>query len=266
MKFADAEQSYEESKFIIFGVPYEDVEMSFRPGTKEAPDFIRYVSWDYESYSIIHGIDLQNIAIHDAGNLNIEDAKKFMEKCMKDGKIPIAMGGAHSISPHLISSIKENFGVVILDAHLDFRQEYLGDANSHACAARRIFEKVGKDKIISFGIRSASEEEVKEAEELGFKYYTVEEFRREMTNKIHFDKIYLSIDMDVFDPCYAPGVSNPEPMGLGYEIFDFIKELADKIIAMDVVEVCPPYDDERTSLLAAKIIRDFIAWNVLSSS
>ena len=66
--------------------------------------------------------------------------------------------------------------------------------------------------------------------------------------------------MDVFDPCYAPGVSNPEPMGLGYEVFDFIKKIANRVIALDIVEVCPPYDDGRASLLAAKIIRDFISW------
>ena len=83
-----------------------------------------------------------------------------------------------------------------------------------------------------------------------------------MNSDINFDRIYLSIDIDVFDPCYAPGVSNPEPMGLGYEVLDFIKNLAGKVIALDVVEVCPPYDDERASLLAAKLIRDFITWKV----
>ncbi len=258
MKFADAEQGYEESHFIIFGIPYEDEEMSFRNGTKEAPDFIRYVSWDYESYNITNGIDLQEIPIHDAGNLGIEEATRFIRRVIKDGKIPIAIGGAHSITPFLISSLKNtiDFGVVILDAHLDFRDEYMGDKKSHACTARRIYELVGKEKIISLGVRSASKEEIEDAKKLGFIYYS------SLNSDINFDKIYLSIDIDVFDPCYAPGVSNPEPMGLGYEVLDFIKNLAGKVIALDVVEVCPPYDDERASLLAAKLIRDFITWKV----
>ena len=262
MKFADAEQSYGEAKFIIFGVPYEDVEMSFRDGASKAPDFIRYASWNYESYAIFHDIDLQDIAIHDAGDFDIENARDFICKICNDKKIPIVMGGAHSISPHLISSIKENFGVVILDAHMDFRKEYLGDANSHACTARRIFDKVGKDKVVSIGVRSSSKEEIEDAKKLGFKYYLTSQYHKKIADEISFDKIYLSIDMDVFDPCYAPGVSNPEPVGLGYEVLDFIKEIADRIIAMDIVEICPPYDDGRASLLAAKIIRDLITWKV----
>lgn len=263
MKFADAEQSYEESDFIIFGIPYEDVEMSFRKGTKEAPDFIRYVSWDYESYNIINGIDLQEIAIHDAGNFEIEEAKKFIKKTSDDGKIAIAMGGAHSITPFLISSLDGDYGVVVLDAHLDFRDEYLGNKISHACSIRRVFEKVGRERVIAMGIRSASKEEIEEARDLGLRYFTSWEYENAI-NEIPFDKIYLSLDIDVFDPCYAPGVSNPEPLGLGYEIFDFIKDVAKKIIAMDIVEVCPPYDDGRASLLAAKIIRDFIAWRSIA--
>ncbi len=255
MKFADAEQAYNESNFIIFGIPYEDEEMSFRNGTKEAPDFIRYVSWDYESYNIINGIDLQEIAIHDAGNFSLEEAKKLIKKIRKDGKIPIVIGGAHSITPFLVSSLNEfeDFGVVILDAHLDFRHEYMGDKNSHACTTRRIFEIIG-NKIMLLGIRSASKEEIEDAKKIGIKYYS------NINVEIDFKKIYLSIDMDVFDPCYAPGVSNPEPMGLGYEIFDFLKKISNKVIALDIVEVCPPYDDSRASLLAAKIIRDFISW------
>ena len=86
MKFADAEQSYEESDYIIFGVPYEDVEMSFRAGSKEAPDFVRYISWDYESYSIAQGIDLQDVAIHDAGDMEIKEAVKFIKKIYNDKK------------------------------------------------------------------------------------------------------------------------------------------------------------------------------------
>lgn len=260
MKFADAEQSYEEANYIIFGIPYEDIEMSFRKGASEAPDFIRYVSWDYESYNMENGVDLQDIAIHDAGNLSLGDAKTFIKKVRNDGKLPIIMGGAHSITPPMIFSLDENFGVVILDAHMDFREEYLGDKTSHACTARRIFERIGSKRIISFGIRSASKEEIEDAGKLAFKYYLCKDFKPELAEEIHFEKIYLSVDMDVFDPCYAPGVSNPEPMGLGYEVFDFIKKIANRVIALDVVEVCPPYDDGRASLLAAKIIRDFISW------
>lgn len=262
MIFADADQPYPEAEFVILGISYEDEEMSFRKGASDAPDFIRYESWNYESYCIKHNVDLQNIAIHDAGNFNIEEGKKFVKKVMEDRKTPIVIGGAHSITPYIISSLPKDFGVVILDAHMDFRDEYMGNKQSHACSARRIFEAVGKEKIISFGIRSASQEEIKEAKRLGFKYIFSWDFSATKAREIPFEKIYLSIDMDVFDPCHASGVSNPEPNGLGYEIFDFIENIANRVIAMDVVEVCPTYDDGRASLLAAKLIRDFIACKV----
>ncbi|HEC88594.1 MAG TPA: agmatinase [Thermoplasmata archaeon] len=262
MIFADANENYREADFVILGIPFEDVEMSFREGTSKAPNFIRYSSYNYESYVMESGVDLQNIKIHDAGNFSIEEAKKIIKRIREEEKIPIVMGGAHSISPFLISSVNEDLDVVILDAHLDFRKDYMGNAFSHACTSRRIFEEIGKNRIISIGIRSASKEEVEEAKKLNFKYIPSSQFKKNMADEIKFDKIYLSIDMDVFDPCYAPGVSNPEPNGLGYEIFDFIKKISKKVYAIDVVEVCPPYDDGRTSLLAAKIIRNFISWKI----
>ena len=259
MIFPDATWQYKDARFVIIGIPYEDKEMSFRKGTSKAPDYIRELAYNYESYDIFTDADLTSIPIHDAGNFDLNDAKKFIEKVVKDKKIPIIMGGAHSITPFIIP-YKNIDGVVILDAHTDFRNEYLGDENSHACASRRIFEKVGKDGIISLGIRSISKEEVEDAKKLGFKYYTSKEFNVDIANEINFKKIYLSIDMDVFDPCYASGVSNPEPFGLGYEVFDFVKKISRKVVAMDIVEVCPPYDDGKAGLLAAKLITNFIAW------
>ncbi len=258
MIFADADNN-SDADFIILGVPYEDKEMSFREGTSKAPDYIRELSYNYESYDIFSDVDLVDIPIHDAGNFDIDEAGKYVLNGVKNNKIPIAMGGAHSITPFIIP-YEEIDGVVILDAHADFRNEYLNDVNSHACASRRIFEKVGKNGLISYGVRSISKEEMKDAETLGYRFITSREFKIDMADEIEFERIYLSIDMDVFDPSYASGVSNPEPMGLGYEIFDFIKRIKDRVIAMDVVEVCPPYDDGKAGLLAAKIIRDFIAW------
>jgi len=260
MIFADAEAGYKESLFVIFGVPFEDKEMSFRSGAADAPDFIRYAGWNYESYDMKTGTDLQDIAIHDAGNVALEKAPELIRKIRNDGKIPVVMGGAHSITPHLVSSLDEEFGVVMLDAHMDFRDEYLGDAESHACASRRIFEMVGKERIVSLGVRSASRDETKEAEELGFTYYPGSLLTE--PPEIPFENIYISVDMDVFDPSLAPGVSNPEPEGAGYEILEFLGSMAKRVIAMDVVEVCPSYDDGRTALLAAKLIRDFICRKV----
>ena len=262
MKFADANSNYEDSQFVIFGIPYEDTEMSFRCGASEAPKFIRYAGWNYESYDILSGVDLRDTMIFDAGNFELNNAIPFFKKVIKNGKIPIILGGSHSITPPLIASVDTELGVLMLDAHMDFREEYSGDPTSHACVARRIFEKIGKNNSISIGVRSSSKKEIKDAKKLGYNYVLSQDYNKNVVNKIPFDKIYLSIDMDVFDPCYAPGVSNPEPNGLGYELFDFIKAISKRVIAMDVVEISPSYDDGRTALLAAKLIRDFICLKI----
>ena len=264
MTFADASANYKEADVIVFGVPFEDDEMSFRQGASKSPDFIRYAGWNYESYDIASGTDLQDVLIHDAGNVSLDDASTAMTDIIKDKKIPVVMGGAHSITPRLVSAINSaDVGVVILDAHMDFRDEYNGSKWSHACTARRIFDVVGKERVLSIGVRSASKPEMAASKKLGFKYIFYSECTIEnLVEQIPFEKIYLSIDMDVFDPCYAPGVSNPEPHGCGYELLDLIYGSSKRVIALDVVEVCPPYDDGRTALLAAKIIRDFICWKV----
>ena len=258
MKFADAEEDYGTARYIIFGVPFEDKEMSFRSGAARAPNAIRDVSYNYESHHFQSGVDLSIARMHDAGNFSLEGAKKFLEKVIEDGKTPIVMGGAHSITPPLVSSLDDDFGVVILDAHMDFRSSYLGSPQSHACTARRIFEMVGRERVLAAGVRSASSEEIKEAKNLGFRHYGVASIKN-LADEISFERIYLSIDMDVFDPCHAPGVSNPEPFGAGYEVFDFVGKMAKRVVAMDVVEVCPPHDDGRTALLAAALIREMVA-------
>jgi len=263
MIFADATWQYKDARYVIVGIPYEDKEMSFRKGASKAPDYVRELSYNYESYDIFTGVDLASIPFHDAGNFDLNEAKKFIEKVVEDKKIPIAIGGAHSITPFIVP-YEEIDGVVILDAHADFRNEYLGDKNSHACATRRIFERIG-NKVMSIGVRSISKGEKEDAEKLGFKYYTSKEFNLKIADEIEYERIYLSIDMDVFDPCYASGVSNPEPFGLGYEVFDFIKKISKKVVAMDVVEVCPPYDDGKAGLLAAKIITSFLAWHSIQT-
>ncbi len=259
MKFADAGEDYPKARFVIFGIPHEDREMSFRAGARLAPNAIRDASYNYESYHFSSGMELSEAKIHDAGNFELENGVEFIRRVVEDGKMPIAIGGAHSITPPLVSSIKGDFGVVILDAHMDFRKSYLGSPASHACTARRIFEMLGEDRVVSAGIRSVSKEEMEEAEKYGFIYYGMNSIKN-LEEKIPFEKIYLSIDMDVFDPSIAPGVSNPEPFGAGYEVFDFLKAISSRIIAMDVVEVCPPYDDGSAALLAAATMREVIAW------
>jgi agmatinase len=272
--FADAGSTLDDSDFVIFGVPF-DKTSSFRAGAAEAPDAIREASHNFETYKFEHGEDIESIKFCDLGNLEefenvdlmMRGVGAFSKDLVDKGKFPIALGGEHSMSPAIIKSF-EGIGVISLDAHLDFRNEYEGQKNSHACSTRRISEVVGVENVVPIGVRSMSKEENIAAEELGLRFISSFAFHQESNMEdtvdkalkwIDMDRIYLTLDMDVFDPAYAPGISNPEPFGLEpIEIKRCINHLAGKLAGFDVVEVSPPYDNGNTSALAARLVREVI--------
>lgn len=272
--FADASSTLEDSDFAIFGVPFDGTS-SFRSGTAQAPGKIREASHNFETFKFEHGEDIESIKFCDLGDLdefeNVDLMTRGVEAFAKDlvakGKFPIALGGEHSISPAVVRSF-DKVGVISLDAHLDFRNEYEGEKNSHACSTRRIADIVGVDRVVPIGVRSMSKEENIDAEELGLRFISSYAFHEEPNMKDAVDKavkwmdrakIYLTLDMDVFDPAFAPGISNPEPFGLEpIEIKKCINHLADKLVGFDVVEVSPPFDNGNTSALAARLVREVI--------
>jgi len=268
LKFADANSSFNDAKFVIFGVPFDSTS-SFRSGSRFAPNRIREGSYNFETYLMEHDIDLTGVPFHDAGNLdeygNVDEMTGAVEDAVKKilPKFPILIGGEHSLTMGAVKPLK-NVSVVFIDAHLDFREEYLGIRNSHACVSRRTSEVVGVENVFSIGVRSFSREEKDDAEKLGLKYVSsfdvkekgIENIIRNLNLK---KKIYLSLDMDGVDPAFAPGVGNPEPFGLRpMDVVKCIKILSDRLVGFDIVEVCPPHDNGNTSLLAARIIRDLI--------
>lgn len=274
MFFADATSSFKEAGFVIVGVPF-DATSSFRKGSRFAPEEIRKEAYNFESYLFEHGLDLSNIKIHDFGNIKeckktaemMMEVKKIITQIVSAKKFPILIGGEHSVTSSAVNSFK-NIGVVCIDAHLDFRNEYLGEKNSHACSVRRISEIVGIENIVLLGTRSFSMEEKKAAESLGLRYVDAFEIKKiginesikKALSQIERKKIYLTLDMDSIDPAYAPGVANPEPFGLvPGEVKRCINLLSERLVGFDVVEVCPPYDNGNTSSLAARLISEVIA-------
>ncbi|HIH00148.1 MAG TPA: agmatinase, partial [Thermoplasmata archaeon] len=144
--FADAEASFEAASFILFGVPYEKTS-SFRHGADKAPSEVRQASWNFERFDLRTGIDYQDIPVHDYGDLDVQKlnskelftlGKNFTTTLLKKQKIPIAIGGDHSITPGIVSAFPNDIAVLSLDAHMDFRQEYKHDIYNHACVIRRI--------------------------------------------------------------------------------------------------------------------------------
>lgn len=270
--FADADADFESSRYVIVGVPF-DKTATHRKGTDLAPDKIREESYNFETYLHDLDIDLVNVPIHDFGDLADIDGfdelkyeiSKALDKIVSAGKIPIVLGGEHSISPFAISSFKD-VSVLVFDAHLDFRDEYEGEKNNHACATRRMSEIVGVENIIPLGVRSIFKEELGDAKRQGLDYITAEfagqnafdTVVERLESKLG-DGIYISVDMDSIDPAFAPGVGTPEPFGLSpLFVRDIIRHFSPKIVGLDIVEVCPPYDNGNTSSLAAKLLRDFI--------
>jgi agmatinase len=272
--FADAGESFQSADFVIFGVPFDETS-TFRKGSSLGPSKIREASYNFESYILEQEIDLDDVRFHDAGDVECSDdvdevlkrVGDFSRTVVDSGKTPIAIGGEHSFTPATVACL-DDIGVIILDAHLDFRDSYENRSNSHACVTRRVSEIVGTERVLPVGVRSLSREELLDARKLGLNYVSANEIlerdlvtlAQNVLDSVGRDRVYLSIDMDVMDPAYAPGVGNPEPFGLSpAQVRDFINLLGGKLVGLDFVEVSPPHDCGMTSLLAARLIREAIA-------
>ncbi|WP_457590459.1 agmatinase [Geoglobus sp.] len=265
--FATSNSAVSDADYVIFGIPY-DATQSFKPGSRFAPNAIREASWNLESYSIYFDYNLDFARIADAGNVNcdgnFEEVSERVSKLFEEiNGIPIVLGGEHSIS-YMVARNLEDFTYVVFDAHLDLREGFDSNPYNHACTTRRVMEIA--DEVIIAGARSATKEEREFAENSGIEVhyswdlleYGFDDVLDTLESK---DRIYLSLDMDVFDPAFAPGVSTPEPIGIHpYDFLRVLDEIGDRIIAFDVVEVIPDVN-KVTQTLAAKMVNEFIASN-----
>jgi len=273
--FADANATLDDARFVVYGVPY-DRTASFRSGARLGPNAIREASWNFETYHMDRGIDLANVKVCDLGNTEefgptkdmVDGVQRRSRDLVRRGKIPIVLGGEHSIAPASVMGFDEDIGVLGIDAHLDFRDEYLKERFSHACSARRIADHVGVDDVVYMGVRSFSAEEKEDLERLRLTYVSAFEIHEggieravaRALKAVDAERIYLTIDVDGIDPAYAPAVGNPEPFGLTpLHVKSVIDTLAPNLVGMDINEVSPGWDHGQTALLAARIVREAIA-------
>lgn len=277
MNFADADDEYEDADVVIVGVPF-DKTVSFRDGTREAPRYIREASYNFETYYPEYDSETTDISVCDLGDLNISfvedtavEVRKSTSRILYDDKLPVIIGGEHSITIYSSAVFKEKFNddafFIVIDAHLDMRDKYNDNKFSHACVSRRVFEKFGND-IALIGQRSGSKEEYKFIKKNNILLYSSEDVNNgnlkdivaNIKDKASGKRIYLSLDMDALDCMLAPGVGNPEPYGLNpYQVREIVSEFSKDAYLFDLVEVSPKYDSNgETTMLAAKIIRDFI--------
>jgi agmatinase len=275
-RFGDIDEDYsnfKKSKVVIVQVPYEKT-TTYVKGTKAGPAAIIEASGNMELFDDELNQEIYKIGIHTVEIRGIADAepedmvKKVHDSTddlLKLGKFPVILGGEHSVSVGAVSAMKKSYpdvSVLQLDAHYDLRDEYLGSKYNHACAARRISEIC---PLVQAGLRSLSKEEkdfLNTKSNGNIKTVNVYDILEKPLWKDYVinglsENVYITIDLDVFDPSLMPAVGTPEPGGIGwYELIDLLKETAKdkKIVGFDVVELCPIENHIMSNFLAAKLV------------
>jgi len=266
-----------ESVATIFGVPFDSTH-SYKPGCRFGPDAIRDAFNNIEIFQPEFGVDLEAEAISDLGNTKhtvvaaemLQMVKGITSELKKQDKQIIILGGEHLITLGSFTCFPKDTGYVVFDAHYDLRDQYADIKLSHAAYLRRIVEERGSDNIVHVGARAFVKEELAFLKEHNIATVSDKEIRNGNGPKLlkditsTFDRVYLSVDLDVLDPAFAPGVGNPEAVGISSrELYDMITTLQNKkIVAADVVELNPTYDNGSTAAMAAKMIATIIAMNL----
>ncbi len=272
--FLGSIKDYDLSDVVLLGVPM-DFTVSFRPGARSGPERIRQVSDVLEEYSPYINKNLNEVKYFDCGDIdlpfgNVEKSLKLIEEvvtsCICDKKHPFVLGGEHLITLPVIKCLASKFKdlkVIQFDAHADLREDYIGEKNSHATVMKQICNIVGSKNVYQLGIRSGTKEEFEFGKEnTNFYPFTVKEsIIKEIVKKCLGHPVYLTIDIDVLDPAYAPGTGTPEPGGItSKELFYAVECLNDiNLVGCDIVEVSPIFDiSDITAITAAKLVREIL--------
>jgi agmatinase len=264
---------YEHSRAVIFPVPLERT-TTYETGTRNGPAAILAASRNMELYD--EELRLEPYKKFGIATLPAIDTQEgTLEKLLaelhttelallEDRKLPVILGGEHSLTPPLVSAAARKFPdltVLQIDAHADLREAYQGNPASHASAMRRVVEVC---PAVQVGIRSLSVEEAEAIPHLRTRIYWARDIVRSANEnwipRVAADlseHVYLTIDLDGFDPAYVPATGTPEPGGLDwYQVLALVRAVAaqKRIVAMDVVELLPQPGDHASDFLAAKLI------------
>jgi len=266
--------NFDEAEFVVVGIPDESQSHALRKGTEEAPFKIRQISNLRDSFerdgkfSLGRPFQGTEKKVHDFGNISRSQIENIYDKISTSSKIPISIGGDHSISRQIINALAKRYGkisLVYFDAHPDFVSS---TTNYYGSVVNDVLSNIEIDSSVQIGIRTPEQEELDNIKKYNLKVITPFDIREQGINQVTNsvlnrlgDKVYVSFDMDCVDPAYAPGVSVPVPMGLNStDAVYLLKEIAKKgIVGMDIMEVCPNFDvKDRTSHLASRIISEVL--------
>ncbi|MFC4386483.1 agmatinase [Gracilibacillus marinus] len=274
--FIMSRDTHEDADAIIYGMPM-DWTVSFRPGSRFGPNRIREASIGLEEYSPYLDRHLEEVHYFDAGDIplpfgNAERSlgmiKEYVQKIVDQGKFPLGLGGEHLVSWPIFEVMFDKYpdlAVIHIDAHADLRVEYEGEVLSHSTPIRKVCENYGAENVYSFGIRSGMREEFQYAKESGMYMarYEVAKPLQEILPTLKDRPVYVTIDIDVLDPAFAPGTGTAEAGGItSKELLEAIHAIAKsdvRVVGADLVEVAPVYDhSEKTPIAASKFIREIL--------
>jgi agmatinase len=277
--FLDIEQQYrdpQQSRYTVLLVPYDGTS-TWRKGADRGPEAVVEASCYVELYDLetqtqayTQGICTQRPRFDFRSPEGmVHEVAEQVHAVMERGSMPVLIGGEHSISIGAVKAMAAgvpNVSVLQLDAHADLRNEYRGSAFNHACAMARIREVC---PIVQVGIRSmdGSEKAAIESDRFfpAYRIHDTTEWMEKAVGQLS-QNVYLTIDLDVFDPAIMPDTGTPEPGGLTwYPVLDFLRRvIAEKnIVGFDVVELCPG-DNPHPAFLAAKLIYKIITYHTLT--
>jgi agmatinase len=272
--------AYESSPIVILPVPF-DATSTWIKGADKGPDAILEASANMELYDIETDSEVWLKGIHTADPVTEKSSPEILAgkvhqqvaKFLEDGKFVVTLGGEHSVTIGVVQAFAEKIpglSVLQIDAHTDMRQEYEGSRFNHACVMARVRELC---PIVQVGIRSMDVVEkpylVKDRifyakDIVGAHSSWIDEVIEKLTYHV-----YVTIDLDGFDPSIMPATGTPEPGGLGYyDVINLMRKLIveKKIVGFDVVELCPMQNNKASDFLASKLIYQLLSYQFMSKN
>jgi len=269
--FLGIQTNYKDADIVILSAPYEG-KVAWGTGSDKGPKAILEASLQLEHYSIeLKDSISEKVKIHTLEPLKlknkkpeelVQEVKRAVAKVISDGKKPVLLGGSHIVSIGAFEALDLKASVLHIDAHADLKNEYLGSKINHGCVMRRAFDK--KLPFVSVGIRDYAKEE---KEFMNNKNILKNIFGINFENEQVLDKlgkeVYITIDVDGFDPSEVPATGTPQPGGLSWsKVINLLEEIGKykKIVGFDVVELAPFEVNERSDFLAAKLTYTLIGY------
>jgi agmatinase len=268
--------SADKAKVLILPVPY-DATTTYSPGARQGPNAILQASQHLELFDEETGTEVFRVGIATLDEMEVDvsspqamvaKVRKFGEKTLDAGFFPLMLGGEHLLSLGMIQAVAsrtEDLSILQLDAHADLRQTYQGAEHSNACVMR-LASRYGP--LVPVGIRSLSAEEIRWSEQEDLPVFYAKDicnrsdWQEKVVAQLH-SHVYITIDLDVFDPAVMPAVGTPEPGGLHwYEVLKLLRSVcqAKKVVGADIMELCPQPGNIAPDFFAAKLAYKLLAY------